>query len=123
TTNRTLHVTRISRQRVLAGFVCSRELPRHGGAVCPRLSLHAKGGSDVARHSARRIFGGSLVGNSEVRFCIEFELFSLRSDLWLSRRCCCCADVELCFEFDPALRRSTHRSVPLRTSFGTDKYG
>ena len=40
-------------------------------------------------------------------FAWSLQLFSLRSDLWLGRRGGCGADVELRFEFDNALRRST----------------
>ena len=59
---------------------------------------------------------GAVMGNRKVHLCFESSLLSLRSDLWLGRRCRCCADVELCFKLDTAIWRSTHRSLPLRTS-------
>ena len=44
------------------------------------------------------VIGGAALGSFEVCFCLEPELFSLRSDLRIGRRGRCCADLELCFQ-------------------------
>ncbi len=105
------------RQCLLASAVCRWKLSDYSRALCVRLPVYAEGRSNVARHAAGRFPCRAVMGTREVHFRIEPSLLSLRSDLWICRRCRSRSNVELRFQLDPALRRPTHSRVPLRASF------
>ena len=91
----------------------------YGGSLRPRLSLHAEG-EVTLRDTLPGVSRGTVVGNREVHLRVSL-LLSLRSGLRIRRRCGRGPDVELRFEFDPALRRTTHGRLPLRASFQRGK--
>ena len=110
-------VAAVSRQCVLASTLLCGKLSDHRCALCARFIVYCRAQQVTWRDTLPGAFPGRpVVGSREVHFRLEPQLFSLRSDLWIGRRCGRCSDVELCIEFDTAVWRAAHRRLPPRAS-------